>query len=38
MLARSIADAKIHALVAGRDLFEGRSAGDQSKELKTATT
>ena len=24
MLARSIADAKIHALVAGRDLFEGR--------------
>ena len=25
MLARSIADAKIHALVAGRDLFEGRS-------------
>jgi 5-methyltetrahydropteroyltriglutamate--homocysteine methyltransferase len=38
MLARSIADAKIHALVAGRDLFEGRSAGDRSKELKTATT
>jgi 5-methyltetrahydropteroyltriglutamate--homocysteine methyltransferase len=28
MLARSIADAKIHALVAGRDLFEGRSAND----------
>lgn len=26
MLARSIADAKIHALVAGRNLFEGRSA------------
>jgi 5-methyltetrahydropteroyltriglutamate--homocysteine methyltransferase len=26
MLARSIADAKIRALVAGRDLFEGRSA------------
>jgi 5-methyltetrahydropteroyltriglutamate--homocysteine methyltransferase len=26
MLARSIADAKIHALVAGRDLFEGRPA------------
>jgi 5-methyltetrahydropteroyltriglutamate--homocysteine methyltransferase len=26
MLARSIADAKIHALVAGRDLYEGRSA------------
>jgi 5-methyltetrahydropteroyltriglutamate--homocysteine methyltransferase len=25
MLARSIADAKIHALVAGRDLYEGRS-------------
>jgi len=25
MLARSIADAKIHALVEGRDLFEGRS-------------
>ena len=25
MLARSIADAKIHALVAGRDLFEGRT-------------
>jgi len=28
MLARSIADAKIRALVAGRDLFEGRSAND----------
>lgn len=26
MLKRSIADAKIHALVAGRDLYEGRSA------------
>ena len=38
MLARSIADAKIHALVAGRDLFEGRSATDRSHELKTATT
>jgi 5-methyltetrahydropteroyltriglutamate--homocysteine methyltransferase len=25
MLARSIADAKIRALVAGRDLYEGRS-------------
>jgi 5-methyltetrahydropteroyltriglutamate--homocysteine methyltransferase len=25
MLARSIADAKIHALVAGRDLYEGRA-------------
>jgi 5-methyltetrahydropteroyltriglutamate--homocysteine methyltransferase len=24
MLARSVADAKIHALVAGRDLYEGR--------------
>jgi 5-methyltetrahydropteroyltriglutamate--homocysteine methyltransferase len=38
MLARSIADAKIHALVAGRDLFEGRSANERSAELKTATT
>jgi 5-methyltetrahydropteroyltriglutamate--homocysteine methyltransferase len=38
MLARSIADAKIHALVAGRDLFEGRSANERSPELKTATT
>ena len=38
MLARSIADAKIRALVAGRDLFEGRSAGERSAELKTATT
>ena len=38
MLARSIADAKIHALVAGRDLFEGRSASERSAELKTATT
>jgi 5-methyltetrahydropteroyltriglutamate--homocysteine methyltransferase len=37
MLARSIADAKIHALVAGRDLFEGRSANERSAELKTAT-
>jgi hypothetical protein len=26
MLARSIADAKIHTLVAGRDLFEGMPA------------
>lgn len=38
MLARSIADAKIHALVAGRDLFEGRSANERSAELKTATS
>jgi 5-methyltetrahydropteroyltriglutamate--homocysteine methyltransferase len=38
MLARSIADAKIHALVAGRDLFEGRAANERSAELKTATT
>jgi 5-methyltetrahydropteroyltriglutamate--homocysteine methyltransferase len=38
MLARSIADAKIHALVAGRNLFEGRSASKRSAELKTATT
>ena len=38
MLARSIADAKIHALVAGRDLFEGRSASERSAELKIATT
>ena len=30
MLARSIADAKIHALVAGRDLFEGRPAAVRS--------
>ena len=29
MLARSIADAKIRALVAGRDLFEGRPAVDE---------
>jgi 5-methyltetrahydropteroyltriglutamate--homocysteine methyltransferase len=29
MLARSIADAKIRALVAGRDLFEGRPAIDE---------
>jgi 5-methyltetrahydropteroyltriglutamate--homocysteine methyltransferase len=33
MLARSIADAKIHALVAGRDLFEGRSAKDRTGGL-----
>jgi hypothetical protein len=38
MLARSIADAKIHALVAGRDLFEGRASNERSAELKTATT
>jgi 5-methyltetrahydropteroyltriglutamate--homocysteine methyltransferase len=38
MLARSIADAKIHALVAGRDLFEGRSASKRSPELKTTIT
>jgi 5-methyltetrahydropteroyltriglutamate--homocysteine methyltransferase len=38
MLARSIADAKIHALVAGRDLFEGRLHKADSKELKAATT
>jgi 5-methyltetrahydropteroyltriglutamate--homocysteine methyltransferase len=38
MLARSIADAKIRALVAGRDLFEGRLQKAESKELKTATT
>ena len=38
MLARSIADAKIRALVAGRDLFEGRSAKEQSPALKTVTT
>jgi 5-methyltetrahydropteroyltriglutamate--homocysteine methyltransferase len=38
MLARSIADAKIYALVAGRDLFEGRAANERSAELKTATT
>jgi 5-methyltetrahydropteroyltriglutamate--homocysteine methyltransferase len=31
MLARSIADAKIHALVAGRDLFEGRPANERSR-------
>ncbi|HEV2029873.1 MAG TPA: cobalamin-independent methionine synthase II family protein [Candidatus Dormibacteraeota bacterium] len=31
MLARSIADAKIHALVAGRDLFEGRPAAARSE-------
>ncbi|HYT11669.1 MAG TPA: cobalamin-independent methionine synthase II family protein [Candidatus Nitrosopolaris sp.] len=31
MLARSIADAKIHALVAGRDLFEGRPASERSR-------
>jgi 5-methyltetrahydropteroyltriglutamate--homocysteine methyltransferase len=30
MLARSIADAKIHALVAGRDLFEGRPAAKRT--------
>ena len=30
MLARSIADAKIQALVAGRDLFEGTPAKDRS--------
>jgi hypothetical protein len=30
MLARSIADAKIHALVAGRDLYEGMPAGARS--------
>jgi 5-methyltetrahydropteroyltriglutamate--homocysteine methyltransferase len=30
MLARSIADAKIHALVAGRDLFEGMPAAAKS--------
>jgi 5-methyltetrahydropteroyltriglutamate--homocysteine methyltransferase len=29
MLARSIADAKIHALVAGRDLFEGKPATER---------
>ena len=34
MLARSIADAKIHALVAGRDLFEGRSANDHAYERR----
>jgi 5-methyltetrahydropteroyltriglutamate--homocysteine methyltransferase len=33
MLARSIADAKIHALVAGRDLFEGRSANRLAEVL-----
>ncbi|MDQ2943210.1 MAG: cobalamin-independent methionine synthase II family protein, partial [Candidatus Dormibacteraeota bacterium] len=32
MLARSIADAKIRALVAGRDLFEGRSANEHALE------
>jgi 5-methyltetrahydropteroyltriglutamate--homocysteine methyltransferase len=31
MLSRSIADAKIHALVAGRDLFEGRPASERSR-------
>jgi 5-methyltetrahydropteroyltriglutamate--homocysteine methyltransferase len=31
MLARSIVDAKIHALVAGRNLFEGRSADHSHK-------
>jgi 5-methyltetrahydropteroyltriglutamate--homocysteine methyltransferase len=36
MLARSIADAKIHALVDGRDLFEGRSAKERSGQ-KAAT-
>jgi 5-methyltetrahydropteroyltriglutamate--homocysteine methyltransferase len=35
MLARPIADAKIHALVAGRDLFEGRSSNGRSHELTT---
>jgi len=38
MLARSIADAKIRSLVAGRDLFEGRSAIERTAQLKTATT
>jgi 5-methyltetrahydropteroyltriglutamate--homocysteine methyltransferase len=38
MLARSIADAKIHALVAGRNLFEGRAADERSAALKTAAT
>jgi 5-methyltetrahydropteroyltriglutamate--homocysteine methyltransferase len=38
MLARSIADAKIRALVAGRDLYEGRSPSERSAELKAATT
>lgn len=38
MLARSVADAKIHALVAGRNLYEGRSASKRSAELKTAST
>lgn len=32
MLARSIADAKIHALVAGRDLFEGRSTSQHARQ------
>ena len=32
MLARSIADAKIRALVAGRDRFEGRPAVSQGLE------
>jgi 5-methyltetrahydropteroyltriglutamate--homocysteine methyltransferase len=31
MLARSIADAKIYALVAGRDLFEGRPACEPAR-------
>jgi 5-methyltetrahydropteroyltriglutamate--homocysteine methyltransferase len=38
MLARSIADAKIQALVEGRDLFEGRSAKERLAPLKTVTT
>jgi 5-methyltetrahydropteroyltriglutamate--homocysteine methyltransferase len=40
MLARSIADAKIHALVAGRDLFEGRTSepsGDTAAAINALT-
>lgn len=36
MLARSIADAKIHALVAGRDLYEGRRHSDGPRVDETA--
>ncbi|MDQ6880385.1 MAG: hypothetical protein M3082_22305, partial [Candidatus Dormibacteraeota bacterium] len=35
MLARSIADAKIRALVAGRDLYEGRTAADARSGVLT---
>ncbi|HKV88784.1 MAG TPA: cobalamin-independent methionine synthase II family protein [Candidatus Dormibacteraeota bacterium] len=37
MLARSIADAKMRALVAGRDLFEGRHVRGTSRAVRTAT-